>query len=217
MSNTRIMYILPPFFHFVFATLEPISTYVLCRFYSLETQRVNPNIYRVAGFIYPYISPAKFLAEQIPPTPSQITAITPNVESTILQLANCYLLLSMCSTAVLRTTNEKAVVRNFLIALLLGDIGHLYVHVKSCFFGLLLTLFHRYLTWTVMGTELFFDPTQWNALTGGNVGFTVLQSTPQADFRELTPSQQMFFLLNRTLYLIGWGGSESVTAKNKTK
>jgi len=49
------------------------------------------------------------------------------MEGTILQLANCYLLLAMCSTAVLRTTNEKSVVKNFLTAMLLGDIGHLYV------------------------------------------------------------------------------------------
>lgn len=73
------------------------------------------------------MSPEAFLLEQIPSVPEQMPAISPNVRACILQLANCYLLLSMCSTAVLRSTTEKCVVRRFLFALLLGDIGHVFV------------------------------------------------------------------------------------------
>lgn len=143
-------YTLPPVFHFVFATLEPLST--------------------LSGFLYPYLSPERFLNEQVPTIPLiQHTGISDNVRGSVMQLANCYLLLCMCALAVLRTTSEKTVVRNFLIALLLGDIGHLYF------------------TWRAVGTEIFFDPTRWNALTGGNVGATI------------------FLLLTRILYLIGWG------------
>ncbi|PUU75653.1 hypothetical protein B9Z19DRAFT_993615 [Tuber borchii] len=82
-------------------------------------------------------------------------AISPNVRACILQLANCYLLLSMCSTAVLRSTTEKCVVRRFLFALLLGDIGHVY------------------LTYVAVGADYFLSPSQWNLLTHGNITFTV--------------------------------------------
>ncbi|KAL7270839.1 hypothetical protein RUND412_006441 [Rhizina undulata] len=127
-------YTLPTIFHFIFVILEPLSTF--------------------AGFIYPYLSPSRFLAEQIPHSPSAPASIGPNEQMTVLQLANCYLLLAMCSTAVLRAAREKAVVRNYLVALWLGDVGHLYF------------------TWAVVGNRLFFNPREWNALLAGNVGFT---------------------------------------------
>jgi hypothetical protein len=55
----------------------------------------------------------------------------------------------------LYTTTEPKVVRNYVIALLLGDIGHLAV-----------TLY-------IMGYERFVDVSKWNALTWGNIAATV--------------------------------------------
>ncbi|RPB01458.1 hypothetical protein L873DRAFT_1676230 [Choiromyces venosus 120613-1] len=104
------------------------------------------------------MSPEAFLAEQIPPIPEQVPAISPNVRASLLQLANCYLLLSMCSTAVLRSTGEKSVVRRFLFAFLLGDVGHVY------------------LTYAAVGAEYFFNPSQWNFLAHGNITFTIFLS-----------------------------------------
>ena len=44
-----------------------------------------------------------------------------------LQLGNIYLLLAMVGIAVLYTTTEAKVVRNYVIALWLADIGHVAV------------------------------------------------------------------------------------------
>ncbi|PWW72932.1 hypothetical protein C7212DRAFT_225860 [Tuber magnatum] len=91
----------------------------------------------------------------MPLAPEQRATLSPSVRASILQLANCYLLLSMCSTAVLRSTREECVVRRFLLALLLGDVGHVY------------------LTYVAVGADYFFSPSQWNLLAHGNLTFTI--------------------------------------------
>ncbi len=73
-----------------------------------------------------------------------------------LQLGNAYGLLFMVGVAVLYTTTELAVVRNYLVALLVADIGHLAVTYS---------MFPRGMS--------FADVAQWNAMTWGNVGATV--------------------------------------------
>ncbi|CAZ81871.1 unnamed protein product [Tuber melanosporum] len=110
-----------------------------------------------------------------------MATVSPNVKASILQLANCYLLLSMCSTAVLRSTTEESVAKRFLFALLLGDAGHVY------------------LTYTAVGADYFFTPSQWNLLTHGNITFTI------------------FLFLSRSIYLLGWGGSAGSQKPIKTK
>lgn len=72
-----------------------------------------------------------------------------------LQLGNCYGLLFLAAVAVLYTTTELKVVRNYLIALWIADIGHIAV----CYIGL--------------GYERFVDVASWNSMTWGNVGATV--------------------------------------------
>lgn len=72
-----------------------------------------------------------------------------------LQLGNCYGLLFLAAVAVLYTTTELKVVRNYLIALWIADIGHIAV----CYVGL--------------GFERFVDVASWNSMTWGNVGATV--------------------------------------------
>lgn len=61
----------------------------------------------------------------------------------------------MVGIAVLYTTTEPKVVRNYVIALWLADIGHVAV---TCW---------------VMEYETLVDIASWNALTWGNIGATV--------------------------------------------
>jgi hypothetical protein len=71
------------------------------------------------------------------------------------QLGNLYLLLGFLGIAILSTTNEISVVRAYLIALWLGDIGH----VGFSSYGL--------------GWDLLMSPATWNATTWGNIAMTV--------------------------------------------
>lgn len=75
-----------------------------------------------------------------------------------LQLGNIYLLLAMIGIAVLYTTSEARVVRNYVIALWLADIGHVAV---TCY---------------VMEYERMIDVANWNAMAWGNIGATVNNS-----------------------------------------
>lgn len=74
---------------------------------------------------------------------------------TLIRLGNIYLLLAMVSIAVLYTTTEAQVVRNYVIALWLADIGHIAI------------------TGYVMGYDKFMDFANYNPTTWGNVGATV--------------------------------------------
>ncbi|PQE13460.1 NADp-dependent alcohol dehydrogenase protein [Rutstroemia sp. NJR-2017a WRK4] len=125
--------ILPPFPKFVFTVFEPISL--------------------VAGFIAPFISPEWFIAEQVASSP--LEAVSDNARLVAYQLGNIYLLLAMVGIGVLYSTSEAKVVRNYLIALWIADIGHVAV------------------TYNVLGWQRSIDITTWNSMTWGNIGATV--------------------------------------------
>lgn len=78
-----------------------------------------------------------------------------NAKLVALQLGNTYGLVFLIATAVLYTTSEIKVVRNYLIACWLADISHVYV------------CYH------VLGWARFVDVASWNSMTWGNVGVTV--------------------------------------------
>ncbi|KAM0276260.1 hypothetical protein ACHAQH_006935 [Verticillium albo-atrum] len=128
---------LPAFPRTVFTILEPLSL--------------------VAGFLGAIVDPDRFVADQIiqetPPMPSD------NGRVVTLQLGNIYLLLAMIGVAVLSSTTEVRVVRNYLVALWVADLGHLW----ACYYGL--------------GYDRFVGVAQWNAMTWGNVGATVGRPT----------------------------------------
>ncbi|PMD46390.1 hypothetical protein L207DRAFT_551541 [Hyaloscypha variabilis F] len=124
--------ILPTFPMWVMCVFEPIST--------------------VAGFTVPFIAAELFTAEQIPG--SLVEAISDNTRMLALQLGNIYLLLAMVAIAVLYSTTEPKVVRNYVIALWLADIGHIAT------------------TGYVMGIDRFVDFANYNPTTWGNVGVT---------------------------------------------
>ncbi|KAH8802790.1 hypothetical protein F5884DRAFT_682288, partial [Xylogone sp. PMI_703] len=106
----------------------------------------------LGGFLGALISPQWFIAEQIAFSP--LESITPNAQLVAYQLGNVYLLLGLVGTGVLYATTEAKVVRNYLIALWLGDIGHIA------------------LTYIVLQHDRFMDIGNWNAMTWGNVGVT---------------------------------------------
>lgn len=60
----------------------------------------------------------------------------------------------MIGVGILYQTTEPKVVRNFLVACAVADVGHLYV------------------TYAVMGGKGFLDVGNWNAMGWGNIGVT---------------------------------------------
>lgn len=71
------------------------------------------------------------------------------------QLGNLYLLMAFMGIGILYTTSEAKVVRAYLTALWLGDIGHVGFSAYA------------------LGMERLQRPQDWNAMTRGNVAFTV--------------------------------------------
>jgi hypothetical protein len=70
------------------------------------------------------------------------------------------LLLCMVGVAVLYTTTEAKVVRNYVVALLLADIGHVAI---TCY---------------IMPYEKLIDIGTWNPMAWGNIGVTVDNLSP---------------------------------------
>lgn len=108
---------------------------------------------RVAGFIGAIRDPEWFIAEQVP----QAHPIAASHNSVVVaqQLGNMYLLMCFTGLAVLMTTSELKVVKSYLVALWLGDVGHI---AFTCL---------------AMGQDKMMRPHEWNAMAWGNVGFTV--------------------------------------------
>ncbi|GJN81354.1 hypothetical protein PLIIFM63780_004887 [Purpureocillium lilacinum] len=107
----------------------------------------------VAGFLGAVTDPAWFVAEQVPQK-----APAPVTENSIVlawQLGNLYLLMGLVGLAVLLSTSEVRVVRRYLAALWVGDVGHI---AFSCY-GL--------------GRERMMDPAGWNAMAWGNIAMTL--------------------------------------------
>ncbi|KAI0475781.1 hypothetical protein GGR56DRAFT_639597 [Xylariaceae sp. FL0804] len=114
----------------------------------------------IAGALGPLIDADWFIAGQIaPPSSSGLQSLcsySDNARLVALQLGNAYGLLFMVGVAVLYTTTELRVVRNYLVALWIADIGHV---------GL---------TCWLLGYDRTVDVGSWNAVTWGNIGFTAL-------------------------------------------
>ncbi|KAL4991507.1 hypothetical protein BDW68DRAFT_152156 [Aspergillus falconensis] len=127
--------ILPTWPHIVFAIFEPITL--------------------IGGWLAPILDLQGFIADQIPssPAPRELEVHATSF-ALAYQLANVYGLLALLGAGVLYATSEPKVLRNYLVALAIGDVGHIYV------------------TYLAMGPKLFFDVHRWNALTWGNIGAT---------------------------------------------
>ena len=125
--------VLPTIPHFVFTIFEPLSL--------------------VAGFVMPIVDTQSFVNQQIPSTLLS-TPLTATNQILALQLANVYGLIGMIGIAVLYSTTEATVVRNYLLACAVADIGHLWF------------------TYVGMGYDAFWDVQGWNSLGWGNIGIT---------------------------------------------
>jgi hypothetical protein len=125
--------ILPTIPRFVFTIFEPLSL--------------------IAGAIGAYSNPSWFVAEQIVMSPPE--TLSPNSIVVTLQLGNLYLLLAMVGISIMYTSTEPRVVQNYIWALLIADIGHLYV------------------TYYILEYERFVDIANWNAMAYGNILTTV--------------------------------------------
>ncbi|KAK7914588.1 hypothetical protein PG985_012291, partial [Apiospora marii] len=123
---------LPLFPRAVFTVIEPLSL--------------------IAGCVAPFISTDWFIEEQI--DSPQLLHHNDNARLVALQLGNAYGLLFILGVAVLYTTTELKVVRNYLWALWIADIGHIGI------------------TAYLLGYERFMAFSTWNAMTWGNIGAT---------------------------------------------
>ncbi|PYH44926.1 uncharacterized protein BP01DRAFT_341687 [Aspergillus saccharolyticus JOP 1030-1] len=134
--------ILPPWPNLIFGIFEPISL--------------------IAGAVSPLINLNHFITDQIPhaqtPPPSVSAPANPLLQpqavSLAYQLGNLYGLLALLGVGILTTSTEPQVIRNYLLALLVADVGHIYA------------------TGWGMGWERFQDIAGWNILTWGNVAVT---------------------------------------------
>ncbi|KAH8601949.1 hypothetical protein B0O99DRAFT_534353 [Bisporella sp. PMI_857] len=125
--------ILPKFPRLIFTIFEPLSL--------------------LAGFLGPFImSPEKFVSEQT--LYSTTKALSRGSQMVTYQLGNVYLLLGMVGIAVLYSTTEAKVVKNYIIALWLADISHVVI------------------TAWILGYDEVVDIPNWNAVTWGNIGVT---------------------------------------------
>jgi len=184
--------VLPTIPRFVFTVFEPISLLV----YPASCENVTLTKNSLAGAVAPVISPEWFVAEQIALSP--LEPITANAKMVALQLGNIYLLLAMVGIAVLYATTEAKVVRNYVIALWLADIGHVAV---TCY---------------VMEYQRVVDVAKWNAMAWGNIGVTVVSSTLyRADLTDVRTQAALFSV--RTAYLLGIFGPDKVPALGKAQ
>ncbi|CEJ57166.1 hypothetical protein PMG11_05871 [Penicillium brasilianum] len=124
--------ILPTWPHVLFGFIEPLSL--------------------VLGSLAPIYDLDSFIAGQTPQ--ADPPSAHPSSLSLAYQLGNLYSLLFLIGVAVLHTSTEPKVVRNYLIALAIADVGHVYA------------------TYLGMGWTAFSDVGAWNALTWGNIGAT---------------------------------------------
>ena len=117
------------------------------------TKGANPfELRSIGGYLASTFDTSSFSASQVPSiTPTPLTSTT---QVLALQLGNCYGLIALIAIGVLYSTTEPKVVRNYLIACAIADIGHLWV------------------TYLVLGYANFVDVQGWNRLAWGNIGFT---------------------------------------------
>ncbi|KAL4892914.1 hypothetical protein BDV59DRAFT_178939 [Aspergillus ambiguus] len=125
--------IFPTWPHILFAILEPLSL--------------------LGGWLCPILDLPGFITDQIPNQPAP-ASIHPSSVALAYQLANLYGLLCLLGIATVYSTREPVVLRNYLLALAVADVGHVYV------------------TGLAMGWDVFMDVANWNVLTWGNVGAT---------------------------------------------
>jgi hypothetical protein len=113
----------------------------------------STNRHSIGGWALPFWDLKAFITDQIPGLTGP-ESIHPTTAALAFQLANLYGLLSILGIGICYSTTEPRVLRNYLYALAIADVGHIYV------------------TYCCMGHDRFVDVMNWNVLTWGNVGIT---------------------------------------------
>lgn len=107
---------------------------------------------RIAGFAGVVFDLEYFLSGQTPTVPPPPTPFHPSTVAVAYQLGNIYLLLMFMGVGIMYSTSEPRVLRNYLIALAIADLGHIYA------------------TYVAMGWDAFVEVGSWGAVTWGNIG-----------------------------------------------
>lgn len=115
--------------------------------------RHSTKINSIGGWALPFWDLKAFITDQIPGLAGP-ESVHPTSAALAFQLANLYGLLSILGIGVCYSTTEPRVLRNYLYALAIADVGHIYV------------------TYRCMGHDRFVDVINWNVLTWGNIGIT---------------------------------------------
>ncbi|KAK3388948.1 hypothetical protein B0T20DRAFT_424868 [Sordaria brevicollis] len=136
---------LPPFPRFVFTKFEPISL--------------------LSGFLPALLFPDWFTHQQLlshPPSFSFSTSAGTLItkyplasQTTTRQLGNMYFLAFLVGVGVLYSSSEIKVVKSYLVALAIADVGHMMITAEA------------------LGWDGTVDVRGWNAMTWGNLGVTV--------------------------------------------
>jgi hypothetical protein len=111
-------------------------------------------LYRVAGFVDAVFDLKNFVSGQTPGAPPPSTPLHPSSVALSYQLGNIYLLLMFVGVGILYGTSEPRVLRKYLLALAVADIGHVYA------------------TYVAMGHDSFVDVGSWSPVAWGNIGAT---------------------------------------------
>lgn len=110
-------------------------------------------MFRLAGWWVSFYDTHRFIAGQVPDA-NEALIPHPSVKTIAYQLGNLYLLLLFVGIGVLCSTSEAKVVRNYMAALALADVGHMYC------------------TYLGIGWDALIAVNGWNDLTWGNIGIT---------------------------------------------
>lgn len=123
--------------------------------------------HRVAGFISPFLNPDWFVAAQIPLSP--VYAITSSTRMVAYQLGNIYLLLAMVRIAVLYTTTEAKVVRNYVIGKFSSpyswQVQVLNLSLKPFGLLILVTSLSPAMSWSMRESWILLIGTPWHMVT----------------------------------------------------
>ena len=96
-------------------------------------------------------------------TAQSVLGVTKTESIILTQLANLYFVFALNEALVLRTTNDRAVWKTFLLGLLIADFGHLY-SVKA------------------VGVQVYWRFWEWNAMYWGNLGFVYVGALMRSAF-----------------------------------
>lgn len=121
---------------------------------SYSHRNTNTSPRRLSGFLPAILSPDWFTHEQLSSS-SPLIAYPIASRTTTRQLGNMYFLAFLVGVGVLYSSSEIRVVKNYLIALWVADLGHMMITAEA------------------LGWEGTMNVSGWNAMTWGNLGVTV--------------------------------------------